>query len=297
MAYMLDNIPVEFKDELLTRIENESVLARVIPTTRVDLGDNLLQFGLGLEPAAIMTGTAMSALPGEGDEKPVQGENEFVAARAYKFAQIIPVSAEYMYKLPRLYDAIVENAPKTIALGVDKTAFTSASTIANFATLNDTAETYAQIANVDDPLTATTYDYYVAAFNAVAGAGYIPNVAIVSPAASVGLMTMTAQDGRPVFGTGADGVNRLFGARVEVSPLLNSAITTTTPYAIIGDANAAKLGFVDNIRLKILEEATLKIGDEFVSLAQHNLIGVLVEGWAAFMCAPDAFARIGGAEE
>lgn len=291
MAYTLNNIPVEVKDELLFRTIQESVLAKVIPTERVEMGDNLLQFSLGLMPAAIMTGTSYSQLPGEGDVKPVQGENEMVAARAYKFAQIIPVSAEYMYKLPRLWDAIIENAPKTIALGVDKEAFASTSTIANFATLN--AGTYASIAEPDAE-TPTMYDYLTTAFNTVASYGYMPNTVIASPAASVGFMTMTAEDGRPVFGTGADGINRIFGARVEVSQLLGSGIADSIPYAIVGDANAAKLGFVDDIRLKILEEATLTIGDTLINLAQQNLVGVLVEGWAAFMCAPGAFCRIGG---
>lgn len=290
MAITLNNIPVSFKDELLAGIEERSALAQVAPTTRIDLGDNLLTFSLGLQPAQIVAGTTMSDLPGEGEVKPVGDNGGMVTARAYKFAQIIPVSAEYMYKLPRLYDEIIRQAPETIARGVDYEAFASTTAHDGFAGLNVVGNDYAPIATG-----STAYEQLAAAFNAVASAGYMPNAMVVSPAMGVQLMTMTAEDGHLVFGTGVDGVDRVFGAQVVSSSILGTG--ESIPAAIVGDFSKSRLGFVDDIRVKILEEATLTTGNGTINLAQQNMIGILVEGWAAFMCADGAFARIGGASE
>ena len=120
----------------------------------------------------------------------------------------------------------------------------------------------------------------------------MPNAMIASPAEGVALMTMTAQDGHTVFGTGIDGVGRVFGAQVVTSSVLGG----TAPAAIVGDFRQSRLGFVDDIRIKILEEATLTTSNGTLNLAQQNMVGILVEGWAAFMCAEGAFARIGGTE-
>jgi hypothetical protein len=288
MALTLNNIPVSFKDELLSGIEERSALAQVAPTTRIDLGDNLMTFSLGLQPAPIVACTTMSNLPGEGEVKPVGENGGMVTARAYKFAQIIPVSAEYMYKLPRLYDEIIRQAPETIAKGVDYEAFASTTAHDGFAGLNVANNAYAPIAQGD-----TEYEMLVNAFGTVAEAGHMPNAMIASPAEGVALMTMTAQDGHLVFGTGADGVGRVFGAQVVNSNILGAG--ENVPAAVIGDFNKSRLGFVDNIRIKILEEATLTTSNGTINLAQQNMVGVLVEGWAAFAAAEGAFARIGGA--
>jgi HK97 family phage major capsid protein len=287
MAITLNNIPVSFKDELLAGIEERSALAQVAPTTRIELGDNLLTFSLGLQPAPIVAGTTMSNLPGEGEVKPVGEGGGMVTARAYKFAQIIPVSAEYMYKLPRLYDEIIRQAPETVAKGVDYEAFASTTAHDGFAGLNVANNDYAAAATGDTP-----FEQLAAAFGLVAANGYMPNAMIASPAEGVALMTMTANDGHTVFGTGIDGVGRVFGAQVVTSGVLGG----TAPQAIVGDFSQSRLGFVDDIRIKILEEATLTTSNGTLNLAQQNMIGVLVEGWAAFMCAEGAFARIGGTE-
>lgn len=286
MAYILNNIPVSFKDELLGAIEERSALAQVAPTTRISLGDNLMTFSLGLQPAPIVGGTTGSNLPGETEMKPVQGVSEFVTARTYKFAQIIPISAEYMYQLPRLYDEIIRQAPETIALGVDQQAFCASTAQQGFASFNVAENLYAAYETAPFSYTSLT-----GAFQDIAANGHRPNAIIAGPTAEVALMTMTAEDGRPVFGNGADGVARVFGARVIGSELLNDA---SVPAAIVGDFRKCRLGFVDDIRLKILEEATLTVGNTTLNLAQQNLIGVLIEGHAAFMAAEGAFARIGG---
>lgn len=287
MAITLNNIPVSFRDELLAGIEERSALAQVAPTTRIDLGDNLLTFSLGLQPAPIVAGTTISNLPGEGEVKPVGEGGGMVTARAYKFAQIIPVSAEYMYKLPRLYDEIIRQAPETVAKGVDYEAFASTTAHDGFAGLNVANNAYAAAATGETP-----YEQLAAAFGLVADNGYMPNAMIASPAEGVALMTMTANDGHTVFGTGVDGIGRVFGAQVVTSGVLGG----DAPQAIVGDFRQSRLGFVDDIRIKILEEATLTTASGTLNLAQQNMIGVLVEGWAAFMCAEGAFARIGGTE-
>lgn len=290
MALTLDNIPVSFKDELLSEIERESALARVVPTTRVEMGDNLLTFSLGLEPASMVSGTNYSNLPGEGEVKPVGENGGMVNARAYKFTQIILVSDEYMRKLPRLYDEILRQAPSTIARGVDVEALASSESHEGFAGFGVPGNPYAAGVNGD-----TAYEAIVNAFSAVATAsGRRPNAIIGSAAFGVDVMTATANDGRPVFGTGADGVGRVFGARLVESDAFAYGPSGTAPAAVVGDFDRARLGLVDDVRLKILEEATIQVAPEqFVSLAQQNMIGVLVEGWAAFMAEPGAFATIG----
>lgn len=288
MAITLNNIPTSFKDELLAGIEERSALAQVAPTTRIELGDNLLTFSLGLQPAPIVAGTTLSNLPGEGEVKPVGEGGGMVTARAYKFAQIIPVSAEYMYKLPRLYDEIIRQAPETIAKGVDYEAFVSTTAHDGFAGFNVADNPYAILAPGE-----SMYETLAAAFSVPATNGYVPTAMIASPAVGVGLMTLTGEDGHPVFGTGADGIGRVFGAQVVTSGLLGGE---NAPAAIVGDFSKSRLGFVDDIRIKILEEATLQTGSGTINLAQQNMVGILVEGWAAFMAAEGAFARIGGAQ-
>lgn len=297
---ILDNIPVSFKDELLDAVAEKSAVAQLAPTTRIDLGDNLMQLSLANDPAEIITGTTNSQLPGETELKPVLGENQFVSARAYKFAKIVPVSAEYMYKLPRLFDAILGSAPDSIALGVDKVAFIASAAVTNFATFNYNAGAIAPLAapSANPP---ELYDYLAAAFGSVAAAGYAPNGVVGSPAFAVDVMTAQGGDGRPIFGTGADGVGRVFGAEIVKSSLLNASIeegTNKIPYAIVGDWSKARLGIMDNIRIKILEEAMLDDGNGgYVNLAQQNMVGVLIEGHAALAAVTGAFARIGGDDQ
>lgn len=298
--FILDAIPVSFKDELLDAVAEKSALAQLAPTTRIDLGDNLMQVSLSNDPAEIITGTTNSSLPGETEVKPVLGESQFISARAYKFAKIVPVSAEYMYKLPRLFDAILANGPDSIARGVDKAAFQANAAITNFAALNYNAGAIAPLAapSANPP---ELYDYLAAAFGAVAAAGFAPNGIAGSPAFSVDVMTAQGGDGRPIFGTGADGVGRVFGAEIVKSSLLNASIeegTNKIPYAIVGDWTKSRLGIMDNIRIKILEEAMLDDGNGgFINLAQQNMVGVLIEGWAAFAAATGAFCRIGGDDQ
>lgn len=293
MAYILDNIPLSFKDELLSGVQEKSALAQVTPTTRIDLGDNLMTFSLGLQPAPIVAGTDFSSLPGEGGIKPVGDNDGMVTARAYKFAQIIPVSAEYMYKLPRLYDEIIRQAPETIALGVDYEAMASTTAHDGFAGLNVVGNPYACQTAFD----GTYYDTLAVAFSYVAESGFMPSAVIASPGFEVGIMTATTPQGAPIFGTTANGIGRVWGAQVVESTLLSPDAGAPVPAAIVGDFTRARLGIVDDIRIKILEEATLQIGGGTINLAQQNMVGVLVEGWAAFSAQPGAFARIGGATE
>lgn len=297
---ILNDIPKTFKDELLDAVAEKSAIAQLAPTIRIDLGDNLMQLSLANDPAEIITGTTNSNLPGETEVKPVLGDNQFAAARAYKFAKIIPVSAEYMYKLPRLFDAILGAAPDSIALGVDKVAFQANAAVTNFAAFNYNAGAIAPLAapSANPP---ELYDYLAAAFGSVAAAGYAPNGIVGSPAFAVDIMTAQDGNGRPIFGTGADGVSRVFGAEVVKSSLLNASIEEGTgkiPYAVVGDWTKARLGIMDEIRIKILEEAMLDDGNGgYINLAQQNMVGVLVEGWAAFAAATGAFARIGGDDQ
>jgi len=291
MPVILENIPVAVKDELLGEALAQSQVAALAPTTRVGVGDTLMTFSLGLEPAQpVTTSIEESNLPGEGGVKPVAGGNSFVRARAYKFAQIIPVSAEYRYNLPRLYDELIANAAGTIGLGVDNFAFNSVQTLDGFATFN--AGDYAEHVTVGTGDTAL-YEALTAAFMATAQNGAVPNAVVGSPLFNMQVTTMTAQDGRPVFGTGADGIGRVFGAEVRKSELLGTG--ATSPVAIVGDWNKSRLGVVDDITLKIAEEATIEWQGEKINLFQQNMIGILVEAQVAFMVKAGAFARIGGA--
>lgn len=297
---ILNDIPKSFKDELLDAMVERSALAQLAPTTRIDLGDNLMQLSLANEPAEIITGTTNSALPGETEVKPVVGDNSFVSARAYKFAKIIPVSAEYMYKLPRLFDALLAAAPESIALGVDKAAFQANAAITNFAAFNYNAGAIAPLSapSANPP---TLYDYLTASYSAIAAAGFIPNGIVGSAGFSVDVMTASDGNGRPIFGNGIDGVPRVLGAQIVRSTLLNASIEEGTgkiPYAIVGDFTKCRLGIMDEIRIKVLEEAMLDDGNGgYINLAQQNMVGVLVEGWAAFQAATGAFSRIGGDDQ
>lgn len=285
---LLNDIPKRFVDDLIDATEKQSAIAQLARATRVERGGNIMQLSLGVEPASIVAGTDYSELPGEGEIKPVAGNSDMVSLQSYKFAQIIVVSQEYMEDMPRLYDEIIRQAPASIARGVDATALTSTKSYANFATFN-TSNVYAK--NVYDA-EKSTYENLTAAFKGVNG---VANGIIASPGFAVDLMTTTAQDGRPVFGTGIDGVSRVFGARVVQSDLLGSNNEPNKPFAVVGDWSKSVLGLRDDITLKILEEATVTLSDgSTVSLGQQNLIGILVEGWAGFMAAPGAFTRLGG---
>lgn len=277
MAYTLNNIPVQFKDELIDGVLAESVIAKLAPTMRMDLGSNLVQLSLGLQPAGIVAGTTASNLPGEGEQKPVQGVNEFVNAQTYKFAQIIPVSAEYQYKLNRLYEAIIENAPKTIALGVDNVVFNDTTAHQGMAGFAVASNPYAPAITA----TGTTAGDVAAAFNAVAAEGFMPTAVAATPAFAMAMRTATNTAGYPVFPDG-----NAYGTVTEVSKIM------TANAAYVGDWSKTRFGIVDDIRLKILEEATLTVGNSTLNLAQNNLIGILVEGWCAFACAEGAFAAI-----
>ena len=266
-------LPEEVSGEILAKVQEASIIQRA--ARRVTLP------GAGAAFQTIV-GDPTAAWVNETDEKPVS--NASVGSktlRGYKLAVIETFSNEFRRDKAALYEALVGRLPGALASKFDATVFHGTAPGSDFDTLDG-------VQGFD--LSTGVYDQAVAAMTAIADAGYDMNGIILSPAGEALVYGEKDLQDRPLFiPNAADGAIGNILAR----PVFKSRAAGSAPVVgFAGDWSQALWGTVEDVQIKISDQASLTVGENTINLFQRNMFAVLAEIEVGFIVSDeDAFVK------
>lgn len=267
-------LPREISSEIWAKATQESAVMRM--ARRIYLP------GAGITVPIIDT-DGVADIVTETGEKPVSNPTvNNKSMTPIKIAMIQTFSNEFRRDLPRLYDALVDRAPAAITKKFDELAFHGTNNPTGFDTLaNATAISIA----------TDTYPALVSAKSTVAAADGMLNGWALSPQAEAVLLAATDGQDRPLFlnsATDQGSVGRILGEPVYFNRASYQAGTPNT-LGIAGDWDRAMYGIVDDITIKISDQATINDGTKQINLWQRNMFAILVEATLGFAVQDDAY--------
>lgn len=253
-------LPEAVSGEILAKIQEASVIQRA--ARRIALPGS----GVAVQ---MITGDPAASWVGETEAKSVSNATlSNKVLRPYKLAVIETFSNEFRRDKAALYDALVNRLPGALAKKFDSTVFHGSNPGSDFDNLSGAT------AHVLD------YDGIVDALSGVGAAGYDLNGFIVSPQGEAKLLGEKDLDGRPLFlGTNLQtegSVGSLLGRPVFRSRAAYLD-TTTDVLGYTGDWSQAMWGTVEDVQIKISDQATLVSGETTINLFQQNMFAVLAE--------------------
>jgi HK97 family phage major capsid protein len=252
-------LPADVSGEILGKVLETSVIQSA--ARRIDLP------GRGTA-VNIVTGEPSAAWVGETESKPVSnGTAATKVLRPYKLAVIETFSNEFRRDLPALYNALASRLPNALAKKFDTTVFHGTNPGSDFDNLSSAS------AHVLD------YDGMVAALSALGASGYDMNGIIVSPQGEAKLLGEKDLQDRPLFISNLQaegGIGSVLGRPVFKSKAAYLD-TTTDVLGFAGDWSQAVWGQVNDVTVKISDQATLTVGEDTVNLFQQNMFAVLAE--------------------
>lgn len=266
-------LPEEVSGEILAKVLEASIIQRAARRVTLPGAGAAFQTIVG-DPAA--------AWVNETDEKPVS--NASVGSktlRGYKLAVIETFSNEFRRDKAALYEALVGRLPGALASKFDATVFHGTAPGSDFDTL-DSVQAF--------DLSTGVYDATVNAMTAVADAGYDMNGIILSPAGEALVYGEKDKQDRPLFiPNAADGSIGNMLAR----PVFKSRAAGADPVVgFAGDWSQALWGTVEDVQIKISDQASLTVGENTINLFQRNMFAVLAEIEVGFIVADeDAFVK------
>lgn len=270
------NLTPEQSGEIWQEATKQSVLMQL--ARRVSLPGNGISYDTLGEAAP-------AQWVGETDEKPVI--NPTAGSRVlkpYKMARIITVSMEFARDKAALWNAMKAQAAESVAKTVDMTFLTGA--IA--APSTDGMDTLVDAPAV--PLGKSSYADFMKVYTAVSTNGGTLNGWAMSPEGQAKILGATDANGRPLItpDVASTTIGNVLGAPVYKSPWGHRAATTGSGakpelFGIAGDWSQALFGVVGGITIKASDNATVKIGEEMISLWQRNMLGFLVEFECGFI--------------
>ena len=269
-------LPEAVSGEILAKVQEASVIQRV--ARKVNLPGSGVAF-------RTITGDPAAEWVGETGAKPVSnGTVGSKTMRPYKLAVIEAFSNEFRRDLPALYNALAGRLPGALAKKFDATVMHGTAPGSDFSTL-------AGVTAVD--LGNGVYDGFVSALTTIGTAGYDFNGIVLAPQGE-GLL-YGAKDGqdRPLFlgNVATDGsigsalARPIYKSRAAYKDIANS---TNDVIGFGGDWSQAMWGTVEDVQVKISDQATLTVGDETINLFQQNMFAVLAEIEVGFITADDA---------
>lgn len=259
-------LPKEVSGEIWAKTQEQSAIMQLV--NRVALP------GAGQEFQTI-TGDVEPNWVSETEQKPIS--NPSFANRSwkgYKMAVIIPFSNEFRRDTNRLYEEIIARVPASMGKKFDRTVY-------GYETKpGDLFDTFADAQSIDiatDPWTGL-----VKADAAVAEADGVLDGWILAPKAKS--LLLTAKDGmdRPLFinsMTAESTVGSLMGSPVHV----RKGVYNDQTIGFAGDFTSCRYGVVEDISMKISEEAVLHTDGGDIYLWQQNMFAVLFEFTVGFM--------------
>jgi HK97 family phage major capsid protein len=268
-------LPAAVSNEILAKVQEDSVLQRV--SRRVALPGSGVSFQQ-------IVGEPVAAWVGETAEKPVS--NPSVTNKTmtpYKMAVIETFSNEFRRDKAALYEALIGRLPAALAKKFDNTIMHGVAPGTGFSVLSGSTAI---------GLGTSVYDGTVQALGEIAAEGYDMNGLIFSPQGEQLLYGEKDGNDRPLFINNAstDGsIGSVLGRPVFKS---RAAYEAGTPNSIgfAGDWSQAMYGTVEDVQVKISDQATLTVGGDTINLFQQNMFAVLAEIEVGFLVSdPTAF--------
>ena len=268
-------LPSAVSNEILAKVAEDSVIQRV--SRRVALPGSGVSFQQ-------ITGEPTAAWVGETAVKPVS--NPTVTNKTmtpYKLAVIETFSNEFRRDKAALYEALVGRLPQALAKKFDTTIMHGTAPGTGFSVLSG---------STDVALGTSVYDGTVSALGEIAAAGYDMNGLIFSPQGEQLLYGEKDGNDRPLFINNAstDGsIGTVLGRGVFKSRAAYAAGTPNT-IGFAGDWTQAMYGTVEDVQIKISDQASLTVGEDTINLFQQNMFAVLAEIEVGFLVSDaDAF--------
>lgn len=276
------SLPASVSNEILAKTAEASVIQRA--ARRVALPGNGAV-------VSVVTGEPTAAWVGETEAKPVSnGSAAHKVLRPYKLAVIETFSNEFRRDLPALYAGLVDRLPAALASKFDSTVFHGTAPGSDFDTLATAA---AQVLD---------YDGILAGISAIGGAGFDANGIVVSPQGEAEVLGLKDLQDRPLFISDLQSqgiIGGILGRPVFKSRAAYAAgdaeATPAVPATLgfVGDWSQAIWGTVEDVVIKVSDQATLVDGETTINLFQQNMFAVLAEIEIGFRVGDvDAFNKL-----
>jgi HK97 family phage major capsid protein len=272
-------LPSSVSSEILSRMTENSVVQTA--ARRIALPGNG-------STIAVITGEPTASWVEETESKPVSnGTAQTKILRGYKLAVIETFSNEFRRDIPALYGALVDRLPAALAKKFDSTVFFGTAPGSDFDTL--ASATAINIASL-----AGTYSAFVDSVTTVNAEGFDHNGFIVSPQLESIILNTVDDIGRPLFlnnVTTEGSIGSILGRPVFKSRAAYKSTIPTVGFG--GDWSQAVWGSVEDVVIKVSDQATLVDGENTINLFQQNMFAVLAEIEIGFRVGDlDAFTKI-----
>ena len=272
-------LPEAVSGEILAKVQEASIIQQA--ARRVILPGSGMSF-------QTIVGDPAAEWVGETASKPVSnGTVGSKTMRAYKLAVIETFSNEFRRDKNALYNALAQRLPGALAKKFDSTVFHGTAPGSDFDTLaGSTAVSLG---------TLGVYDGIVSALGTVATAGYDLNGIILAPQGEGLLYGEKDGNERPLFIDNAatqGSIGSVLGRPVYKSRAAYKDATTDV-LGFAGDWTQAMWGTVEDVQIKISDQASLTVGENTINLFQQNMFAVLAEIEVGFIVADeDAFVTL-----
>lgn len=270
-------LPVDISTDIIAKaVESSAVMA---------LGHKVTLPGRGKEIPVIL-GDPEASWVSETGKKPVSNPNlTQKILRPYKLAVIVPFSNEFKRDLTTLYDEIISRLPAALGKKFDETVFgfTSAP--------GSDFDTFVSVTGQE--IGTNAYDGLVAADTDISTHGGIVNGYALSPQGKGVLLASKDSTGRPLFinNTSEGAIPYILGSKTRIVRGAYNRDTNVVGFA--GDWTMAMWGAVNEIELKISDQATLDLGNgEVIYLWQQNMFAVLAEIEVGFRADTTVFNKL-----
>lgn len=279
-------LPLQLSKEVWANAMEESAIMRL--ANRIPLP------GSGVT-VPVITGDATADWVAETAEKPVSeatiGDKKM---QPYKLAVIELFSNEFRRDMARVYDELAQRLPNSIGKKFDETVFAGVAPGSNFDVLtNSTA------VNIQDTTGGkTVYKNLVSALAAIATTDAELTGWAMSPKADAILLNEVDSTGRPIFipnATDSRYIGSLLGSPVVRTRRAYKQGVANDVLGFAGDWSKAHWGMVEDITIKISDQATVNDGTNQINLWQRNMFAILVEAELGFAVEDsNAFVKLTG---
>ena len=269
-------LPASISEDIWAKTLEDSAVMRL--AERIELPGN----GLAIP---VITGEPTADWVEETGAKPVSNSTVSIKTlQPYKLAVIETVSKELMDDMPRLYNALRERLPFSIAKKFDETVFGSTAPGSNFDVLGGATAV---------ALGTDAYDAFVTVDGNIASAGGLMNGIVMSPQGKTVLLAEKDGDNRPLFNESVanSAIPTILGAPVTYSRGVYVA-GSPAQLGFAGDWAHAKFGTVAGIEIAISDQATLAVTGGTINLWQQNMVAIRAEVRIGFVAETAYFNKI-----
>lgn len=275
----LVTLPREVSQEIWQNVAQQSVVQTLAPRTDLPAG--------GIQ-IPVITEDPEAAWVNETDEKPVSRpafDNKFI--QGYKMAVIVPFSNEFRRDMNSLYNAVVAKLPAALSKKFDRTALGFEKSPGDyFDTLKDAPE-----------VALDGFDAYRKSLGVVSDADGDISAWALGPRGENDALGFVDNSGRPLLLTDVQEQGSV--GQILARPVFKSKNAQNDKVVgIAGDWASTLWGAVEDITLRISDQATINDNGTPINLWQRNMFAVLAEFEVGFAVRdPKRFVRLTTATE